>query len=51
MSSSCLSASVLRPIPHEVSVRVDREAWEQATGVRYADLAENLDRRPAWTWS
>jgi len=36
---------------HEVSVRVDREAWEQATGVRYADLAENLDRRPAWTWS
>jgi Ala-tRNA(Pro) deacylase len=33
---------------HRFSVRVDREAWERATRVRYADLALDTDRRPAW---
>lgn len=33
---------------HRHSVRVDRAAWEHASGVRYADLAEDLDARPAW---
>ena len=33
---------------HRFSVRVDRVAWEQATGVVYGDLAETMDRRPAW---
>ncbi len=36
---------------HRCSVRVDRAAWEQATGVRYADLAEAADLRPAWARS
>ena len=36
---------------HSVSVRVERAAWEEATGVRYADLATAFDRRPAWTYS
>ena len=33
---------------HRFSVRVDREAWEKAARVRYADLALESDRRPAW---
>jgi Ala-tRNA(Pro) deacylase len=33
---------------HRFSVRVDRKSWERATGVVYADLAENVDREPAW---
>lgn len=33
---------------HRFSVRVDRAAWERATGVRYADLADEDDPRPAW---
>jgi Ala-tRNA(Pro) deacylase len=33
---------------HRHSVRVDREGWERATRVRYADLALDNDRRPAW---
>ena len=36
---------------HRFSVRVDREAWERATGVRYADLAIESDSRPAWARS
>jgi Ala-tRNA(Pro) deacylase len=36
---------------HRFSVRVDRVAWERATGVGYADLAEDLDTRPAWARS
>ncbi|HEX5591103.1 MAG TPA: YbaK/EbsC family protein [Candidatus Limnocylindrales bacterium] len=36
---------------HRCSVRVDRQAWEHATGVRYADLAEAADERPAWARS
>ena len=33
---------------HRHSVRLDREAWDRATGVRYADLAVARDERPAW---
>ncbi|HET9456001.1 MAG TPA: YbaK/EbsC family protein [Candidatus Limnocylindrales bacterium] len=33
---------------HRFSVRVDREAWEKAARVRYADLALDSERRPAW---
>jgi Ala-tRNA(Pro) deacylase len=33
---------------HRFTVRVDREAWEKAARVRYADLALDSDRRPAW---
>ncbi|HET9085371.1 MAG TPA: YbaK/EbsC family protein [Candidatus Limnocylindrales bacterium] len=33
---------------HRHSVRVDRPAWERATGVRYADLAAEDPDRPAW---
>jgi Ala-tRNA(Pro) deacylase len=33
---------------HRFSVRVDRVAWERATGVAYADLALDDDARPAW---
>lgn len=33
---------------HGTSVRVDRAAWERATGVQYADLAVHLDDQPAW---
>ena len=33
---------------HRFSVRVERAAWERATGVMYADLARDDDRRPAW---
>lgn len=33
---------------HRHSVRVDRVAWERATGVRYADLAAGAEDRPAW---
>ena len=33
---------------HRFSVRVDREAWEKAARVRFADLALESDRRPAW---
>ncbi|HEX9550758.1 MAG TPA: YbaK/EbsC family protein [Candidatus Limnocylindrales bacterium] len=36
---------------HTCAVRVDRPAWERATGVAYADLAEDLDTRPAWARS
>jgi prolyl-tRNA editing enzyme YbaK/EbsC (Cys-tRNA(Pro) deacylase) len=36
---------------HRCAVRVDRAAWERATGVRYADLAEEADARPAWARS
>jgi len=36
---------------HRFCVRVDRTAWERAGNVRYADLAEDLDRRPAWARS
>jgi Ala-tRNA(Pro) deacylase len=36
---------------HRFSVRVDRAAWEAATGVSYGDLAEDWDRRSAWTRS
>jgi len=33
---------------HRATVRVDRAAWEEATDVHYADLAETTDDRPAW---
>jgi Ala-tRNA(Pro) deacylase len=33
---------------HRHTVRVDRPGWERATGVQYADLAEELDARPVW---
>jgi Ala-tRNA(Pro) deacylase len=33
---------------HRHSVRVDRPAWEKATGVRYADLTADDPDRPAW---
>lgn len=33
---------------HHFSVRVDRAAWERASGVVYADLALDDDARPAW---
>jgi Ala-tRNA(Pro) deacylase len=36
---------------HRYTVRVDRVAWERATGVMYADLAEDQDLRPAWARS
>jgi Ala-tRNA(Pro) deacylase len=36
---------------HWCSIRVDRVAWERATGVTYADLAEETDARPAWARS
>jgi len=36
---------------HSLSVRVDRVAWEQATGVEYADLAQDDEGRPAWLLS
>lgn len=36
---------------HRFSVRVDREAWEHASGVSYADLADESDARPAWARS
>ena len=36
---------------HRFSVRVERAAWERATGVMYADLARDDDRRPAWSRS
>lgn len=36
---------------HRFSVRVDRFAWEQATAVRYADLAADRDTAPAWARS
>ncbi|MGZ3586129.1 MAG: aminoacyl-tRNA deacylase [Candidatus Limnocylindrales bacterium] len=36
---------------HRFCVRVERAAWERATHVRYGDLAEDLDRRPAWARS
>jgi prolyl-tRNA editing enzyme YbaK/EbsC (Cys-tRNA(Pro) deacylase) len=32
---------------HRYSVHVDREAWERASGITYADLAQG-DGRPAW---
>ena len=32
---------------HRFTVRVERTDWEKATGVSYADLAEDWDRRPA----
>jgi Ala-tRNA(Pro) deacylase len=36
---------------HRFTVRVDRAAWEIAAGVTYGDLAEDGDRRPAWSRS
>lgn len=36
---------------HRFSVRVGRANWESATGVSYGDLAEDWDRRPAWSRS
>ena len=36
---------------HRFSVRVDRTAWERATAVRYADLATDSDKQPAWAQS
>ncbi len=36
---------------HRFSVRVDRAAWERAAEVRYADLAEDIVREPAWVRS
>jgi Ala-tRNA(Pro) deacylase len=36
---------------HRFSVRVDRSAWELATGVEYADIARDDDTRPAWALS
>jgi len=36
---------------HEVSVRVDRNAWERSTGVTYRDLAAHPWREPAWVRS
>ncbi|HEU5224560.1 MAG TPA: YbaK/EbsC family protein [Actinomycetota bacterium] len=36
---------------HRHSVRVDRAAWEEASGVRYADLAVDNDDRAAWASS
>lgn len=36
---------------HEHAVRVDREAWERAATVSYADLAVPEDDRPLWARS
>jgi Ala-tRNA(Pro) deacylase len=36
---------------HRHAVRVDRAAWERATGAEYADLAVDRDMRPAWARS
>jgi Ala-tRNA(Pro) deacylase len=36
---------------HRFSVRVERDEWERATGVCYADLADDRDPRPAWSRS
>ena len=36
---------------HEHAVRVDREAWERAAGIIYADLAVPEDGRPLWARS
>lgn len=36
---------------HRFTVRVERAAWERATGVSYGDLAEERDYRPAWSRS
>jgi Ala-tRNA(Pro) deacylase len=36
---------------HRHSVRVEREAWDRATGVVYGDLVEDIERRPAWSRS
>ncbi len=36
---------------HRWCVRVDRDAWERAAGVTYADLAEERDLRPRWARS
>lgn len=36
---------------HRHSVRVDREGWDRATDVVYGDLAEDVERRPAWSRS
>jgi Ala-tRNA(Pro) deacylase len=36
---------------HRFTVRVDRADWEKAAGVTYGDLAEDWDRRPAWSRS
>jgi Ala-tRNA(Pro) deacylase len=36
---------------HHLSVRVERIAWDRATGVVYADLAADDDLSPAWSHS
>jgi Ala-tRNA(Pro) deacylase len=36
---------------HRHAVRVDRVAWEQATGVQFGDLAVYEERLPAWALS
>jgi Ala-tRNA(Pro) deacylase len=33
---------------HRYSARVDQSGWERACQVVYADLAEDVDTRPAW---
>jgi Ala-tRNA(Pro) deacylase len=36
---------------HRFSARVERAQWERASGVIYADLAEDADAVPAWARS
>lgn len=36
---------------HRFTVRVERARWERACGVIYADLASDVDARPAWARS
>lgn len=36
---------------HRFSVRVERERWERAGNVIYADLADDTDEGPAWARS
>lgn len=36
---------------HRWTVRVDRERWEHAGGVLYADIASGEEMRPAWVRS
>ncbi|MGZ6269303.1 MAG: aminoacyl-tRNA deacylase [Candidatus Limnocylindrales bacterium] len=36
---------------HRYTVRVEREAWERAAHVQYADLAEDRIGEPAWSRS
>jgi hypothetical protein len=36
---------------HRWAVRVDRERWERASGVLFADIASGEETRPAWALS